>query len=115
MERRGRFSARGFGEPARVSQHRKRVVHLVHAAHSGELHEQPVDFSRQNLPTHTDDTVANFDLTVGGTTMRLQHEMRVYPGCCGGEAFIGDEDYNGFVDLWYTSDAGDGGLDAAVD
>jgi hypothetical protein len=56
-----------------------------------------------------------FDLTVGGTNMRLQHEMRVYPGCCGGEAFIGDEDYNGFVDLRYTSDAGDGGLDAAVD
>ena len=56
-----------------------------------------------------------FELTVGGTNMRLQHEMRVYPGCCGGEAFIGDEDYNGFVDLRYTSDAGDGGLDAAVD
>jgi len=56
-----------------------------------------------------------FDLTVGGTNMRLQHQMRVYPGCCGGGVFIGDEDQSGFVDLRNVSDAGDGGLDATVD
>ena len=56
-----------------------------------------------------------FELTVGGTDVWLQHEMRAYPGCCGDETFIGDEDYIGFVDLRYPSDAGDGGLDTAVD
>ena len=56
------------------------------------------------------------DLTVGGTNMRLQHQMRVYPACCGGDGtFIGDEDQVGFVDLRHASDAGDGGLDASVD
>ena len=48
--------------------------------------------------------------------MRLQHQMRVYPACCGGDGtFIGDEDQVGFVDLRHASDAGDGGLDASVD
>ena len=55
------------------------------------------------------------DLTVGGTNMQLRHKMRPYPGCCGGEGFIGDEDHIGFVDLRNVSDAGDGGLDATVD
>jgi len=55
------------------------------------------------------------DLTVGGTTMRLEHQMGAYPGCCGGESYIGDEDHVGLIDLRHASDAGDGGLDAAVD
>jgi hypothetical protein len=56
------------------------------------------------------------DLTVGGTNMRLEHRMRLYPACCGGDGtFIGDEDQIGFVDLRHPPEAGDGGLDAAVD
>ena len=55
------------------------------------------------------------DLTAGGTNMRIQHRMREYPGCCGGDNFIGDEDQVGTVDLRHPPDGGDGGLDAAVD
>jgi len=67
------------------------------------------------LPTATGDCIV--DLTVDGTNMRLQHQMREIPACCAGEGetFIGDEDQIGFVDLRHASDAGDGGLDASVD
>jgi len=69
------------------------------------------------MPKATGDCI--IDLTVGGTNMRVQHQMVEYPACCGpeGETFIGDEDQIGFVDLRHASDAGDGdgGLDASVD
>ena len=64
-------------------------------------------------PKATGDCIV--DLTVGGTNMRIEHRMRLYPGCCGGKTFIGDEDHVGFVDLRHPPEAGDGGLDATVD